>query len=232
MQYLGGKKAIAKPIIDLLLSLRSERDFLEPFCGGLWITAGISEGTRHASDVSQPLITLYQALQRGWVPPDSLSESEYYRLKDKKDPADPLTAFAGFGCSHSGKYFRGYARGAETRNYALGAKRSLLKKFKTCQGVVFTCCDYRSWNPENKLIYCDPPYAGTTMYPGTGDWDATNFWKTMAEWSRPSNNNVVVISEYVAPENFESILEISTRTSLRSKIDGEPRSENVFRLKK
>lgn len=81
-------------------------------------------------------------MQRGWVPPDKLSEADYAQLKLKKDPSDP-------GCSFSGKYFRGYARGAETRNYAYGAKQSLLKKLDKCKDVEFTCCDYRAWHPHN-----------------------------------------------------------------------------------
>ena len=238
MQYLGGKGKIAKPIIELIESLRGSRDFLEPFCGGLSITGGVS-GARRASDICQPLITLYQAIQQGWEPPDTLSEVEYLELKEKKDPQDPLTGFAGFGCSFSGIYFGGYARSG-ARNYALNAKRSLLKKLDKCQDVVFSCQSYASWNPTNMMIYCDPPYANITTKPqhayrGIEAWDADKFWKTVTDWSHPSRNNVVLISEYSAPNGFQPVLVIPTKTSIRTGIRTEgkrqPRAEKVFQRK-
>jgi len=231
MQYFGGKKNIAKPIVELLSSLRQGRDYLEPFCGGLWITTGITEGIRKASDISQPLITMYRALQHGWQPPDTLSEAQYTQLKLTRDPTDPLTAFAGHGCSFSGKYFGGYARGQPGRNYAKSAKAGLLKKMNTCMDVEFTCCDYLSWDPCHSLIYCDPPYCGTTMYSGTGEWDSNKFWDVMGEWSQPSRHNTVIISEYTAPDTFESLLQIPVQTGVRTK-EKEYRTEKVFRLKK
>lgn len=228
---MGGKRAIAKPIANILNSLRNGKDFLEPFCGGLWVTAEVTGGIRRASDISQPLITLYQAMQQGWTPPDALSEEKYLELKSKKDPNDPMTAFAGYGCSFSGKYFRGYARskvGGGARNYALGTKKSLTAKLELCKDVIFSCNDFRDWDPQNQLIYCDPPYYGTTMYPGTGEWDSDAFWKVMTEWSHPSRNNIVIISEYKAPSNFQEIASFPCQTSVRTK-DKVPRVEKLFR---
>ena len=65
---------------------------------------------------------------------DNISEEEYKLAKTRKDH---LKAFVGFGCSFAGKYFGGYARGSEERNYCSNAKHSILKKHKTMQDVVF-----------------------------------------------------------------------------------------------
>ena len=107
LYYVGNKRRIAKPISAYLESIRAGREFWEPFCGGLGITAVMS-GPRVASDISEPLITLYKALQQGWDPPEVLTREEYAQLKKRQDPYDPLTAFAGFGCSFGGKWFGGY----------------------------------------------------------------------------------------------------------------------------
>jgi DNA adenine methylase len=109
MQYMGSKRQIARPLSALLESIRSGRPFVDLFCGTLSVTSAMS-GERYANDISRPLICLLRAVQGGWAPPESLAEAEYARLSDTRDPDDPMTAFAGFGCSFGGKWFGGYAR--------------------------------------------------------------------------------------------------------------------------
>ena len=70
-------------------------------------------GVRCASDVNRPLITMYKALQDGWIPPSTVTEEMYAEYKGIQDAEDPLTAFIGIGCSFSGKWFGGYARSGE-----------------------------------------------------------------------------------------------------------------------
>ncbi len=128
MRYLGGKARIGKQLVAYLESVRKPgQAWVEPFCGGLWVTY-LASGTRLASDANKALITLYSHMQKGWVPPEVLSEDRYQEIKAKKDDADPLTAFAGFGCSFGGKWFGGYARNAQKSNYCAIAKRSITKK--------------------------------------------------------------------------------------------------------
>lgn len=142
MQYLGGKFKIAKRLTDYLKTRLGSRVFVEPFCGGLNITCRMT-GAIRASDSSKSLITLYKALQGGWEPPEHLDEFQYKLLKDRLDENDPLTAFAGYGCSFGGKFFRGYARGSAGRNYASGTRKSLLKNRDRCSNVIFECLDYK-----------------------------------------------------------------------------------------
>jgi DNA adenine methylase len=69
---------------------------------------------------------------------------------------------------------------------------------KNLGNTYFDCKDYRELNPEGYIIYCDPPYEGTTQYSKklVGDFDTNEFWSIMRKWS---NNNKVFISEYNAP---------------------------------
>ena len=78
----------------------------------------------------------------------------------------------------------------------------------------------------NCLIYCDPPYCGTTQAYGTGNFDTEKFWDVMRLWSQ---NNDVYISEYLAPEDFECVLEIPTKIDIRNKDNQmEKRTEKLF----
>lgn len=227
MQYLGGKARTYKVISAYLESVREDRDYLEPFVGGVWVLQEMS-GDRIASDVNEALITMYTALQSGWTPPENVSEETYTWYKYIQDTQDPVTAFAGFGCSFAGKWFGGYARSGE-RNYAGNAKNSLLKQLPKIQDVMFQHKDYREHDPHNLLVYCDPPYSNTTGYDGCDAFNSDQFWEVMRNWSR---DNVVVISEYSAPNDFECVLEIPTKTDMRIKGGSkEPRVERLFRHK-
>jgi DNA adenine methylase len=213
MQYFGGKYRIRKPVsafLNTLIELNGIYLYKEPFCGACWITPHIKCEQRVASDAHTDLILLWNALKAGWVPPDTLSEEEYHQLRHAEPSA--LRGFAGFACSFGGKWFRGYARSSVTSNHALVGKNSLLRKIAAMQDVTFECRDYRELEGSGALIYCDPPYAGTEKY--SVGIDHTEFWDTMRRWSQ---TNLVVISEYTAPDDFVCVREIPTSTFIRGK---------------
>jgi len=230
MQYLGGKSKIVKPLSAYLKSQIGNRVFLEPFCGGLSVTCAM-QGIefRQASDYSEPLITLYRAIQNGWVPPDSLSESEYTELNRKRDPLDPMTAFAGYGCSFGAKFFGGYARNVRGDNYALSARNSLLRKFERLSGVSFSHFSYETLNVDQScLVYCDPPYAETTGYSAVGSFDSAKFWAKCQDWAK--SGALVFVSEYKAPSFAECVWSLETKTELRTKEGRGDRTEKLFQV--
>ena len=229
MNYLGGKWALRREIAEVINSVG--RPVLEPFCGGLSVTTCVTQRPLAAYDACEPLITLYRAVQEGWTPPGELSEERYAELNARRDPSDPLTAFAGFGCSWGGKYFGGFARNGDGRNYAAAAANSLRRKFESLRGVRFGCADYRELEPPPSwTVYCDPPYAGTVGYAAVGAFDHAEFWAVVRRWSR---HGTVLVSEFQAPEDFEVVAEWPVRKALRSS-DGltTPRVERLFRLKR
>jgi DNA adenine methylase len=191
---------------------------------------------RIAGDTNPYLIALYKRLLEGWVPPDEISEETYYWAKDFPEKLPPeLVGFIGFGCSFGAKWFGGYARNNRNRNYCLETKKGLLKQAELLKGTNFWPCSYESWSvffaPTNPiLIYCDPPYQGTTTYPWCQDFDYAIFWKTMREWSE---KNTVIISEYQAPYDFEIIWEKPVKSSVcrDRKTRDSNRTERLFKWK-
>jgi len=170
---------------------------------------------------------MYNGVQQGYELPDTLSEEQYQYIKNHKDEDKVLTGFVGFGCSFAGKWFGGYARDKrKSCDFAHTSKLGLLKKMSTMQDVVFECKGYKTLKPDGCLIYCDPPYKGTTKYTGVPDFDTEQFWNIMREWSI---NNDVYISEYNAPNDFISVLDIPTKTDIRDKNNNDiHRIEKLF----
>ena len=69
--------------------------------------------------------------------------------------------------------------------------------------------DYRNVPlPEGCVVYCDPPYAGTSGY-GNATFDTDAFWEWARECERP-----LFISEYAAPPDFVCVREFSHLSSL------------------
>ena len=220
MQYFGGKKRIARQLIEFLRHYQDGTDgYLEPFVGSACIIQGL-QGKRFGSDKNEYLIEMYKALQLGWTPPTIITPVQYSYIKEHKDENKILTGFVGFGCS--------YAKNNTLRNYALGAYNGLMKQLPLIQTVSFDAREYQTYTPENLLIYCDPPYQGTTQYGATGKFNTQEFWTIMREWSK---TNKVFISEYSAPLDFKCVFEIKTKTDIRTTKNGkENRLEKVFTL--
>jgi DNA adenine methylase len=227
--------------------------YLEPFVGAAWIVSEMTATTRWASDTNPYLIALYKALQDGWSPPNEISEELYVKLrkctgKQKQDgpqvPLDEtpdflgdgyqlaLIGFAGCACSFAGIWYGSYARNPKQPgfNFAEKGRNSLLKIRPKIRGVKFRCCSYHEWEPKNALVYCDPPYAATHQPYFSKTFDSDKFWETMRKWSE---NNIVVVSEYSAPDDFPCIASIPTRTKVDCKTEKDAqRMEKIFSLSK
>lgn len=228
MRYFGGKARISNKIAKELYRHRASGQlYIEPFMGAGWVMHKMG-GSRLGCDKHPYLIAMWKALQDGWIPPKSITEEEYYSIRENQDEIPHLAGFIGFGCSHSGKWWGGYAKDGNGRNYCLNAHNSIMKKLRTMKGVEFQCCDYHELEPSGALVYCDPPYQDTTGY-GTGPFDHDEFWNVVRKWSQ---SNTVIVSEYIAPEDFECILEIRTKTDMRNASgDKESRIERLFKIR-
>lgn len=231
MQYFGGKAKTAKYIAPIINScLRPGQIYREPFCGGLNVTALIRpDVVRIAQDANPHLMVLYRAIQQGWEIPDTVTEEEYDRLK--ADPQiSPLKTFAGFACSFGGKWFGGFARDERKGDvtFVTTGKRGLLKKFETLQSVAFSCGDFFELNTTGEVIYCDPPYAGTTGYSGVpGRFDSKAFWQKVRDLT--DAGNLVFVSEYEAPDDFTCLWSLDVKTDMKTaKGERIPRTEKLF----
>lgn len=232
MKYIGGKFKYGREIAKIIRSQRkSFQPIYEPFCGGLWVTQYLYPGPVIASDINKPLINLYKEILNGWEPPDYVSEDEYNELHEawRNGDTSPIIGFAGIACSFGAKWFGGYARGDVRRNYCNESKKSLLRKFQLIKrnGVEFRYSNYCTLHPKGALIYCDPPYAGTTGY--TTPWCPDTFWMRVRTWS---DSNTVLISEYEAPDDFVDIWSAKKHLSLGLVTKGVERTEKLWVMRK
>ena len=77
MQYLGSKNKIAKHLLPIILKNRKpEQYYVEPFMGGGNMIDKV-DGLRIGNDINYYLIEMWKSLQKGWIPPDVVTEEEY-----------------------------------------------------------------------------------------------------------------------------------------------------------
>lgn len=221
MRYMGGKTRIAKEILPLILADRREGQyFVEPFCGGCNVTDKVS-GNRIANDYNEYLIAMFVGLLSGEKYPEQIGPELYNDVKscfragsDKYDPG--FMGWVGFMASYRGKFFGGYT-GAYWRSDGRHidsiseAVRGIAKQIPNLQGVEFRTGDYRNLRiPDESIIYCDPPYMGTTGYSDGISHD--EFWQWCRE--RVYDGHKVYVSEYQAPDDFIKIWEKSVQNCL------------------
>lgn len=203
---MGSKARYAKDILKAIGKL--EEIWLEPFVGGANMISFVNCSKKIGNDINYHLIEMFKALQDGWEPPEFISEEEYYDLRSKRDgKADALVGFVGIGCSYSGKWFGGYARGSG-RNYCRESRDNLLRQKDSILDVEFISNNYLELEvPSNCVVYCDPPYRGVTSY--SGKFNSDIFWN----WCEGLPCRVYV-SEYIAPSNWKCIWEKEVNSSL------------------
>ncbi len=229
MRYMGGKTRIAKQIAAVIDQYREPGQLVwDAFCGGLSVSVALSEkGPVLSSDANQSLIALYKAVQNGWVPPTKVSREDYELAKTLPNN-DPLKALIGFGSSFGGKWFAGYAGGLNGKlTYAQLAARNVQKSVKACHR--FECMDFllEQVSDNYNLIYCDPPYVGTTGYSAVGKFNHDIFYEKCQQWSKHAT---LFVSEYTLPFG-ECVWKRSAKGTLG--IDhGVPATEKLFYIAK
>lgn len=68
---------------------------------------------------------------------------------------------------------------------------------------------------DNSVIYCDPPYNNTAQYV-TGDFDNNAFF----DWCR-KQKELVVVSEYEAPDDFQCVANFNRRSKFQGGTKGK-----------
>lgn len=237
MRYFGGKTRTCKQIEKIInKNIKDGQTFISLFVGGGWIEQYIKADKKILCDAHLYLIEMYKGLKDGYKLPTQITKEEYLYIKEHLDEDRVLSGFVGFGCSHSGKFFRGYAKDSTGRNYCLNAKNSM--KNKIDNGLLeadFYCSDYREWlDVEGTVIYCDPPYNNTepldykVKYNGSrlDKFDTQEFWENMRKLSQ---KNIVFISEYEAPCDFKVVWEQDVSLDMRNKDGGKSqRTERLY----
>lgn len=160
---------------------------------------------------------------------------------DTSEFEDWMIGNIGFLASYNGRWFDGgwakpgYEKtknGERYRDYYRESKDNLLKQSKYLKDIKFAVCDYKKFSENldkhtGYVIYCDPPYQGTKQYANATEFDHNEFWQTMRDWSK---NNIVLISEQNAPDDFECIWEQEVSRSIKA-TDKSKSTEKLFKYR-
>ena len=222
MQYMGSKNRISKYIVPIIQSYISSntKGYIEPFMGGCNVIDKIQCNKRIGIDIHKQLVELMKYTRDySELLPERILEDTYNEVKNNKDKyEDWYVGLVGFTAGFGAKYFGGYARNSKndtTGDKSATAIRTLKKQAPNLKGIEFYNCSFLDL-PKDKInncvIYCDPPYRGTTKYK-TEEFPYKEFY----QWCRDmSKNNTVLISEYNMPEDFTCIWEKETKVNFDS----------------
>lgn len=217
MKYMGSKARIAKSILPIILAGRkADQWYVEPFAGGMNSICEVN-GNRLANDNHFYLIQMWKELVSGWEPPAVVTRNEYSHIKANKGSYPPyLVGWVGFNCSYSGKWFGGFAGRTRTktgaiRDYQSEAIRNVMAQSKKLSNCAFSCTSYNQLLiPPESIIYCDPPYKGSTQY--FQSFDHSLFWQWVRNVSQQGHR--IFVSEYAAPSDFRCIWQKQLASSL------------------
>jgi DNA adenine methylase len=218
MRYVGGKFRQRREFVPAILKHTPNRDrYLEPFVGGGSMLEKMAPHFRavRASDAHEDLILMYQALQEGWVPPQSVTREEYNALRRAEPSA--LRGFVGFGVSFGGKWFGGYAteKNVTPETFPQRTYRNLQNVMKDLpDDTEFSVRSFEQWKPHpGTVVYNDPPYELRGVeYKTSTEFPHTSFWRLMDEWWQSGVH--VYVSEFNAPTHWVPIAESVQRLTI------------------
>lgn len=232
MKYMGSKNRIAKDIVPIMLSKRINNQWwVEPFVGGGNIIDKVT-GKRLGADINKYVIDALIAIRDNVLdlPKNNKEFTEYDYNELKKNDDYKYKGYAGFTFSYGAKWLGGWSRNSKkNRDYVREAYQNALNQSPKLKGVKFINVDYLNLKiPENSLIYCDPPYKGTTKYKDA--FNHTIFW----EWCRDKVNegHTLFVSEYNAPNDFDCVFKKEIVSSLTKNTGSKIGVEKLFYLSK
>ena len=223
MKYVGSKAKISKfivPILQEYIDKNNIQTYIEPFVGGANVIDKINCKVRIGNDYDKLVIDLLQGYTKDIKLPELPTKEHYYDVRDNPDKYDKvyrsaILLFASYNARVYGGCYGAFAKTKEgkIRNYFQEAKRNFEKQLPLLKGVIFTNKDYRDLEiPSNSLIYCDPPYQNGIGY--KDNFNHKEFWQWVRE---KSNDNIVIVSEYEAPDDFDVIWEQDVKTHMNNR---------------
>ena len=217
MAYQGGKALVKEYILRVLNHpVFDGWDFGDVFFGMGHIGSGVkNKRSYHFSDLSPRLVALHDAVrQHGVEALPHISKTKYDALR-ALDGNDAISGAAAYLYTWQGKEWGGYIDRRHGRCYAKARLKHLkrLRRSEAYRNATFQCCsifDYSARDTDDTLIYCDPPYKGTTNYRVNKDrpFDHEAYWAFVRKLSV---RNVVFTSECTAPPDFISVASYQTR---------------------
>ena len=235
MWYMGSKNRLSKYLVPIIESYIDEKTegYMEPFVGGANIIDKVNCDNKIGYDVHKELVALLNYIKVNDDIPEIITEEEYEKVKNNRENyEDWYVGLVRFCSTFGAKYFGGYARSKKDKfngEKSYLAIKNLKKQSVNFTNITFECEDFRKIkNIKNHVIYCDPPYRNTTKYK-TETFPYEEFY----DWCREmSKNNVVLISEYWMPNDFECIWEKESKVNFdsnrKANDDKNKRIEKLF----
>jgi hypothetical protein len=107
--YTGNKAKHAADILSIVLDGGERRSYVEPFVGGGNVICRVpgDQWIKLGADKNPYMVAYLDALgNRGWSPPEELSEAEWNRIKRKPGEYPPaLVGFAATGPTFGSQWF-------------------------------------------------------------------------------------------------------------------------------
>lgn len=227
MTYLGSKRLYAKYIVPILQDIIDKNQikvFVDACCGGCNIIDKIKCDRRIAFDKNKYLIDLYKEVQKNSTKhfPQAITKEDWDFRRDNPD-TNPLwlTALTAIFCSY---YTRGFSGGYDKRrNQYQGRLSTFSKQIPLLKDIEFQVADINEFDINQSLMYVDPPYKNTKKYDFSKDFNYDQFWDSIR---RLGKNNIVLVSEQQAPEDFKAIWEKDTTRDIQGK--SYPATEKLF----
>ena len=220
MKYIGSKNRLSKYIVPILQNYIDKYNidtYIEPFVGGANVIDKIKCKNKIGYDINKYLIALLNYTKNNEINIATITEEEYNKVKNNKDKySDWYVGLVGFCATFGSKYFGGYARVKNNNRDMPSEGIHNIKKqapnLKDCKFIHNNFLDIDINNLNNCVIYCDPPYKGTTKYK-TEKFPYDKYYK----WVRKlSKNNIVICSEYNMPDDFICIWQKETKVNFDS----------------
>lgn len=245
---MGSKSRIAKyivPIIQGYIDKTGTDTYIEPFVGGANIIDKIRCKRKYGYDKNRFLIALLSAVSANSNGDFLYNEvpKELYDTARNEYNSGEITSFTdwqigniGFLASYNGRFFDGgYAKpgyektkkGLRYRDYYRESKDNLLTQAPFLKDITFDDADYKDLDVEainGTVIYADPPYENTKKFANAASFNYNEFWAKMDKFSE---NNIVLVSELSAPDNWECIWEKSVNRSIKA-TDKSVATEKLF----
>jgi DNA adenine methylase len=194
--YLGGKRLLAKTLIEMINTVAHEI-YVEPFCGmgGVFFRRDHKPPCEVINDLNGELTNFFRILQRHRQPLEEMlqhsvhSRAEFNRLSsvDVSSLTDLERAYrfiylqkTAFGGQVVGKKF-----GVRLDGYSLYNPQNLIRLLKRLHerlcGVMIECLPYQAcidrYDRPETLFYLDPPYFGSEDSYGADLFDQSDFEK-------------------------------------------------------
>lgn len=216
---MGSKNRLSKQLIPIIQSYITDDTvaYIEPFVGGGNVIDKIDCKIRLGYDADKYVIATLNALRDGWTPPYEVSKEEYVDIKNNKDNyEDCLVGYIGYELSFGAKWFGGYVKRCDKKSHGdIYSYKSCMKQAPYLKGIKFNVMNFKDllkYGVRDSVIYCDPPYKGTTKY----KTDPFNYDEYYDFVRKLSEKNTVLCSEYWMPDDFECIWEKETTTQIDS----------------